>query len=163
MAAAFRMVSEATPALHGNAGVYLLVLNFPRPLTLRIGALGRRGLAPGWYVYAGSARRNLRQRVARHMARAKRRRWHIDSLTTAAGVKRLGALLVAERAFAECALNLAAGQLIGGETAVAGFGASDCRAGCPAHLWYTPEQVTPAGIARGLELEKGQWEIVEPG
>ncbi len=136
----------------GGAGVYLLVLELPRPITLRVGALGRFGFQRGWYVYAGSARRGLRARVERHLAPAKPLRWHVDYLTTAHGVQRVGALLVAEGTASECSLNRAAGALLGGAVPAPGFGASDCRAGCPAHLWFSPGPLSPAGLAEALGL-----------
>ncbi len=136
----------------GDTGVYLLLLELPGPITLRVGALGRFGFQRGWYVYAGSARRGLRARVERHLSPVKPLRWHVDYLTTAHGVKRVGALLVAEGGVSECALNRAAGALLGGSVPAPGFGASDCRAGCPAHLWYSPEPLSPAGLAGALGL-----------
>ncbi len=111
---------------------YALLLRLDAPINIQVGALGKRVFPAGWYVYTGSAKRGLRARVARHMRREKRLRWHIDYLT-----------LVAQPAGAWCDENPAdlecewAARLIaasGAPLPVAGFGASDC--GCPGHLAY---------------------------
>jgi Uri superfamily endonuclease len=101
------------------------------------GRFAGRALAAGWFVYAGSARGpgGLKARLARHLRREKRIRWHIDQLTTRADA--LLALPFADGPGApaptECALI--ARLLESGLFAppVNGFGSSDCRA-CPAHL-----------------------------
>ena len=106
---------------------YQLVIDLPRRLRIEVGRLGIIDLPAGRYVYTGSARRGLDARIARHLRTDKPRRWHIDWLTTAPGVR------VRERlrsARTECALN----QATPGAIVVPGFGASDCRAGCGAHL-----------------------------
>lgn len=111
---------------------YQLLIDLPRRLRVEIGRLGVVELPAGRYVYTGSARRGLAARIARHLRADKPRRWHIDWLTTAAGVT------VRERlrsARSECALN----QATPGTIVVAGFGASDCRAGCGAHLKRLPD------------------------
>jgi len=38
----------------------------------------------GWYVYTGSARNGLAQRVGRHLRHNKRKHWHIDYLLAVA-------------------------------------------------------------------------------
>jgi Uri superfamily endonuclease len=125
-------VSPTSP----NSGVYLVLLRLTRPAAIRVGALGRCHLPAGWYVYAGSAQRALRARVARHLRRRKPVHWHIDRLTTHRHVVRLGAVLLLGRA-SECDAGRVAQALIDGVAPVPGFGASDCRRGCAAHLWWT--------------------------
>lgn len=119
-----------------NSGVYLLLLRLQRHAAVRVGSLGRCDLPAGWYVYAGSAQRALLARVARHLESRKRVHWHIDRLTTHSQVERLGALLLPGRVD-ECAAGRLARAIIGGSAPVPGFGASDCRRGCAAHLWWT--------------------------
>ena len=80
-------------------------------------------------MYTGSAKRNIEARIARHLRAEKALRWHIDYLLKAPGVR---ILEVKRSRRAECALNRA----VRGRIPVAGFGASDCRAGCGAHLKY---------------------------
>jgi Uri superfamily endonuclease len=106
---------------------YQLLIEITRPLRRRVGGLGMIYLPAGRYVYTGSATRGLEARIARHLRRRKPLRWHIDYLTTAPGVRILDVL---RSALPECRLN----QSTRGELPIAGFGASDCTAGCGAHL-----------------------------
>lgn len=106
---------------------YQLHIHIPQPLTLRVGALGECDFPAGDYVYTGSAKRNFEARIARHLRREKKLRWHIDYLLTAPGVT-VTAVLRSEED--ECALN----QATPGPMPCAGFGASDCRRGCGSHL-----------------------------
>ncbi|RMG31902.1 MAG: GIY-YIG nuclease family protein [Gammaproteobacteria bacterium] len=111
---------------------YQLLLQVREGLRLEIGALGPCRLPAGLYVYTGSARRGLEARIARHRRREKPRRWHIDWLTTHPAVEILAVL---RSTLPECELNRATA----GEIPVPGFGASDCRTGCGAHLkWIGP-------------------------
>jgi Uri superfamily endonuclease len=80
-------------------------------------------------VYTGSAKRHIEARIARHLRQKKALRWHIDYLLAAPGVRVVD---VVRSRRSECALNRAAR----GRIPVAGFGASDCGAGCGAHLKY---------------------------
>lgn len=122
----------------GNSGLYVLLVSLEADCTLAVGALGDFRLPRGQYLYCGSARSNLRQRVARHLSSRKVLRWHIDHLTSAAPAVLQGALFLDARGLSECALNRAVGALAGACAPVPRFGASDCRSGCAAHLWRTP-------------------------
>lgn len=96
---------------------------------IQVGALGKFRFPKGRYVYTGSAKRNLASRLARHKIREKKLRWHIDYLLQhqAATITRT---LTSDRE--ECQWN----QSLNGSIPVPGFGASDCKAGCGAHLKY---------------------------
>jgi sugar fermentation stimulation protein A len=88
-------------------------------------------------VYAGSALKNLRQRVSRHLRKIrKQKHWHLDYLTPYA--KSISALPICSYRNLECELA-AALKAIGGK-GVPGFGCSDCRAAgkrkCESHLYY---------------------------
>jgi sugar fermentation stimulation protein A len=116
-----------------DAGLYLLVLRVVVPLTVNVGALGRIDFAPGYYIYCGSARRNLSKRLARHMTRNKRLHWHIDYLTSRKEVSVESARVFALDEVTECALNSRVRTLFNTEP-VRGFGCSDCT--CVTHLTY---------------------------
>jgi Uri superfamily endonuclease len=94
---------------------YKLHIRVTRPLRLKVGALGELQFPPGHYVYTGSARRD------------KPLRWHIDYLLAdpAAAIER-----VETGTRAGCRRN----QATAGRVLHPRFGASDCRAGCGAHL-----------------------------
>lgn len=116
---------------------YRLVLWLERPCTLRIGALGRHTLPTGRYVYTGSARRHPEARLARHLGhRPRRLRWHIDYLLSQPECRVVDVEIFR---LPECPLNRAAA----GAAPVPGFGASDCAAGCGAHLRYLGAEVEP--------------------
>jgi len=119
------MKSRRTPPI-----TYQLLIDVSQPLTCVVGRLGEFAFPAGRYVYTGSARRAFEARVARHCTRGgKTLRWHIDYLLEAPGVN---VVEVIRSRRAECALNKA----VDGSVLTAGFGASDCRAGCGSHLKY---------------------------
>jgi sugar fermentation stimulation protein A len=114
-----------------DGGNYLILLELPEERNIMIGSLGTVHFSPGWYVYAGSARKNLRKRINRHLRKVrKQKHWHLDYLSPAARVLK-GFPIMSYRNL-ECVL---AGALkaLGGQ-AVPGFGSSDCR--CGSHLYY---------------------------
>jgi sugar fermentation stimulation protein A len=114
-----------------NGGCYLLVLEIPEDREVTVGSLGNIRFGKGWYVYAGSARKNLEQRVSRHLRKVrKQKHWHIDYLTPYGGKTR--ALPILSYRNLECALA-ADMECLGGKP-LPGFGCSDCR--CESHLFY---------------------------
>ncbi|MFW5747916.1 MAG: DNA/RNA nuclease SfsA [bacterium] len=112
-----------------NRGVYLLVLEVLGSY-IRIGGLGDIDFTPGFYVYVGSAAKNLSQRIARHMRLRKKLRWHIDYLRAASSSVR--AYPIRTRRDLECRLASEIGALSDGN--IPGFGSSDCS--CRSHLFY---------------------------
>jgi Uri superfamily endonuclease len=110
-----------------EARTYQLFIRLDSDCDLTIGKLGRFIFPAGIYVYTGSARRNLAQRLARHQRRDKKKRWHIDYLLDSPHAKIVNTLTFSED---ECVIN----QRESGEVVVKGFGASDCRMNCGAHL-----------------------------
>lgn len=111
-------------------GVYQLRIRLLKPRTIRVGALGRYTFPAGWYVYTGSARNGLAQRVGRHLRDTKRKHWHIDYLLAVAD--QVEAFVLPGNKLTECELHA---RLRGGRVLAPGFGASDCR--CEAHLvWF---------------------------
>lgn len=122
------LFAAAPDALTATPGAYVLLVELPEPLQFDF-AGGSARLAPGFYLYCGSARGpgGLAARIARHMRRAKKIRWHIDRLTTA-GVTH-GAWIFPDGD--ECALARRCESL---PTPLPGFGASDCPT-CRSHLF----------------------------
>jgi Uri superfamily endonuclease len=121
---------------------YQLLIELAGPARLQVGRLGAFGFPAGRYVYTGSAKRNPEARLARHLSAAKRLHWHIDYLLAAPVARVVGTLRFDE---AECHVN----QRTDGRVLVAGFGATDCRAGCGSHLKFigavdAPCQAVPA-------------------
>lgn len=112
-----------------NRGGYLLILQLPRDRSLEVGALGNVLFRQGYYIYVGSAKQNLSQRINRHLRKRKRRFWHIDYLREAAD----HCIALPIRSSVDLEHELA--QALDGIAAwhIPGFGASDCS--CPTHLF----------------------------
>ncbi|GHT89027.1 hypothetical protein FACS1894137_17740 [Spirochaetia bacterium] len=121
-----------------NSGNYLMLLELPEDRNIEVGALGTIGFKAGWYVYAGSARKNLSQRINRHLRRErKQKHWHFDYLTPYAG--KIKALPIMSYRNLECDLAQDLAKL--GGKGVANFGSSDCGCAEPnrSHLYYFKE------------------------
>jgi sugar fermentation stimulation protein A len=135
------MVSELSQVLPydksggADAGHYLLVICLAAGRAIRTGALGRLDYRAGWYIYVGRAKRNLRQRIARHLRRRKPLRWHIDYLLRHGKVEQVLVLPLEGRE--ECSIAAALVRDLGGRIEHRRFGSSDC--GCPGHLVYLAE------------------------
>ncbi|OYT59215.1 hypothetical protein B6U71_03065 [Euryarchaeota archaeon ex4484_178] len=112
-----------------DKGVYLLLIFLPMDEDLSVGALGEKHFRAGYYVYVGSAQRNLKKRIERHLRREKRKRWHIDYLLSKAEVRDVLAYPW-EKEWEE-RIAKAMGERYPG---VKGFGASD--SGASSHLFY---------------------------
>ena len=123
-----------TPAFDAwpGAGVYQLWIGLRRPVKVRVGALGVIHFTEGTYIYTGRAARGLRARVLRHVRGAERLYWHIDYLLAQRGARIERVILASTNPDDECRVNC---SVANGWVAVPGFGASDCRNGCPGHLW----------------------------
>lgn len=129
------MAADAASVASGHARTYQLLIRVSRRVTVTVGRFGTFDFPAGWYVYTGSAVRNIEARVRRHLSAHKTLRWHIDYLLAQPGVAVRDVLYFVEP---ECALN----QRQTGEIPVPGFGASDCRAGCGSHLKRLPSRLS---------------------
>ena len=128
--------------LPAEPGAYVLDIRLGRPLRLAIPTLGSPLLAPGRYVYAGSARGpgGIRARARRHLRPRKSRHWHVDYLTLGGEVVRVVALPGAR----ECAAVDRLVRFAAARAPLPGFGSSDCGR-CRAHL---------LSVAPALDLEE---------
>ena len=113
---------------------------------LAIGKLGIFSFRRGLYVYVGSARRNPRARIGRHLRTEKTMRWHFDYLRPHLRIVGVDTFPGDE---GECRLFRRLMEACGGTVPVRGFGSSDC--GCEAHLFYVPRAADPipAGVLAG--------------
>jgi sugar fermentation stimulation protein A len=112
-----------------DRGCYLLILHLPEDRTLTIGGLGDIFFPKGYYLYAGSARKNLAKRLERHCRRRKSFFWHIDYLRDK--VASCVALPIRTGDPLEHELARAIGRMAA--WSVPRFGSSDCR--CASHLF----------------------------
>lgn len=118
--------------MKGAFTAYQLLIRVSQPVSVRVGRLGHFYFPAGDYIYTGSARCNMESRIARHLRKEKKLRWHIDYLMVDPHVQ---VIRVKRSRKDECLLN----QFVGGTVIVPGFGASDCRSGCGSHLRYVGE------------------------
>ena len=120
-------------------GTYVLLIDVANPLELTVGKLGSLRLPPGRYAYVGSAHGpgGLRSRLTRHVRRDRRRHWHIDYLTESAPVSYVYYRAHMDRL--ECLWSQRLRGLSGAKAPAPGFGSSDCRHGCLAHLIRLPD------------------------
>lgn len=112
---------------------YQLFIRVHKGCDIRIGKLGAFHFPAGFYIYSGSAKRNIEARIKRHLSRDKKLRWHIDYLLNHPEAEVYDSKMFARD---ECTLN----QKVRGEIIARGFGASDCRNQCGSHLIYTGKQ-----------------------
>lgn len=109
---------------------YILILQLKRDKIISVGNLGAMRFRKGYYLYAGSARTNLSQRVARHQRKRKNLFSHIDYLRHYAC--HCAALPV--RASADLEREIAAALDTIAQRNIPGFGSSDCS--CSSHLFF---------------------------
>ncbi|MCT8136706.1 GIY-YIG nuclease family protein [Anaerobacillus sp. CMMVII] len=103
---------------------------------ITIGKLGTFSFQKGFYVYVGSAKRNIQHRINRHIRIEKKQRWHFDYLRPFVEVLEVETFPGNE---GECLLFQRLMKESRGSTPVKGFGSSDCR--CTSHLFYTAVQL----------------------
>jgi len=112
-----------------DRGSYILILRVPRRRTLSIGKLGRVPFRAGYYLYTGSALKNLTQRLERHRRERKKLFWYIDYLRVHAEFHL--ALPIRGSDPLECKLADALKEI--SDWQVPNFGCSDCS--CGSHLF----------------------------
>lgn len=148
-AAAVSAVCDPPLADWPDQGVYQLRLRVSVAVRVRVGRLGTFRFPAGRYVYTGRAARGLRARVLRHLRRGGRQQvrfWHIDYLLARPEVHVERVVLASPRPADECAET----QALGGRVVAAGFGASDCRRRCGAHLrWLAHGSRVPGPAPSG--------------
>lgn len=112
-----------------DRGSYILILKLPEEASLEVGKLGEIRFRKGYYLYIGSARKNLSQRIQRHRRMHKQLFWHVDFLRAIAEFYL--ALPIRTQDVLECEMARAVKDI--SEWEVPRFGSSDCS--CPSHLY----------------------------
>ncbi|MCO7026140.1 GIY-YIG nuclease family protein [Tetragenococcus halophilus] len=103
-----------------------------RQESIQIGKLGHFAFEKGYYVYVGSAKRNISSRVNRHIAVEKKQRWHLDYLRPFLKIEEVQTYSGKD---GECQLFAGLRERNNGSIPAKGFGSSDCK--CVSHLFYT--------------------------
>ncbi len=112
-----------------DRGSYMLILRLPAEKKMEIGRLGKLAFKPGYYLYVGSARKNLTQRLERHRRQRKKIFWHVDYFRAQADFYR--GLPIRSSEDLECDIASALKKISDWE--VSHFGCSDCA--CGSHLF----------------------------
>jgi Uri superfamily endonuclease len=139
-------------------GVYVLVIQLPKDLSLVMKSHGTLKLERGTWLYVGSARgggsTNLENRLLRHFRSKKTIYWHIDYLLSRQVT--LQAAVWAESSHSlECQL---AKSFEHHKMCVPGprrFGASDCRSGCYSHIFRCLNDERAVEIAQNIFTNLG--------
>ena len=162
------VVGCARPMGVDEAGTYALFIHLEEDVPIRVGALGMCSFTRGVHVYAGSAMRGLRARLARHVRREKLVHWHVDVLTTAGGCRVLGAVVFTSPVLRECDIVGSLEGVEGAEVRPPRFGASDH--GCRGHLVWMGVEASNVQSAIALLTKRtagGRWltgeDIWRPG
>ncbi len=75
-----RRSSGIAPEIN-NRGIYILEIYAKKNFCIEIKKFSDRIFTKGYYYYVGSAQKNLRQRLTRHLKKKKKIHWHIDYIT----------------------------------------------------------------------------------
>jgi sugar fermentation stimulation protein A len=112
-----------------DSGSYMLILHLFEDITISVGSLGHLTFSRGFYIYVGSAKKNLTKRMERHLRKRKKFFWHIDYLREHA--ERCMALPIRSQTLLEHEVAFALNRIA--DWSVPGFGSSDCS--CDTHLF----------------------------
>lgn len=112
-----------------DRGSYIIVLRLDRKANVEIGKLGKVNFPKGYYLYVGSAMKNLASRVERHRRVLKNKFWHIDYLREQTTF--CAAIPIRSSVDLECEISRSLKNLA--DWQIAGFGCSDCS--CSSHLY----------------------------
>ncbi len=114
-----------------NKGSYLLLLENPEDIMVKVGKLGDIRFQKGWYVYVGSALHALDSRIQRHQKKRKKRFWHIDYLaSTVMKIKKVYPIRRTDRIESQLAQTI--GKI--SDDYIKHFGTSDSQDS--SHLFY---------------------------
>jgi sugar fermentation stimulation protein A len=117
-------------------GTYTIIVECRSDRHVRFGMLGRAKVRKGYYLYTGSAlglgATSLERRLERHGSRSKKRRWHIDYLTTNCDCKVKGAVYLISGRRLECKVARLISKELNLTPILPRIGASDCN--CEGHL-----------------------------
>lgn len=112
-----------------DSGTYIIILHLAEDRTITVGSLGKIFFPAGYYLYVGTAAKNLLARMKRHLRKRKKFHWHIDYLRDQA--EGCTALAIRTSSKLEHEVARAVSQLA--DWQVPRFGSSDCD--CETHLF----------------------------
>lgn len=147
--------SDMSMAIPDEKGSYCLLFRLKEPRNITIGKLGNFFFDRGYYFYFGSAKGSggLRARINRHISMEKKKFWHIDFLRPHLIILAVVFTMEIDK---ECEWGQTTEAKFGLRMPAKGFGASDCRVFCKAHLKYSPNFVNPVELTACLEKNEAQ-------
>ena len=133
-----------------SPGNYVIAAVLYDEKSLESKAFGLCRLPAGAYFYCGSAHGpgGLKARIERHLRKGTKKFWHFDHLKELVDIKQVW--WQQDALNKECRLAQFIAAQEGVSIPVPGFGASDCRNGCPAHLLRHADMSSMDGIFQGL-------------
>jgi len=142
--------------LSASPGTYVLKLSLSQNQCVGIGQLGHYSFQSGTYLYFGSAfgPGGVAARIRRHMGASGNRHWHCDYLIAYSQIEAVYFSYAPTKL--ECSWTRAAAQLSYTSSPVPGFGASDCKEHCRAHLVYISDSAGNTFQAKILNLLASQ-------
>ncbi len=112
-----------------DGGSYIIIYQLKKNVRMEVGEAGMIYFRSGFYLYVGSAKKGLKERLSRHRRKIKKLHWHIDYLAQKASFFR--EIPIRTRDDIECEI---AKELRSISREVDNFGSSDCE--CTSHLFY---------------------------
>ncbi len=127
-------VNISLPSDFACEGTGALTQCCPKPVKVKVGALGLISLDSGYYIYIGSAfgPGGLAARLRHHVAGRSRPRWHLDYLRPY--LEPMSAWVSLSHRRAEHYWARALSELDPVVGVIWRFGCTDCR--CPSHLFF---------------------------
>lgn len=122
------MLSLARKDIINQYSSYILSILLKRDCDIVIGCLGKCRFKRGMYLYVGSGKKNLYERIRRHLKNTKRIYWHIDYLLEYADIKDVW---ISQKEESEISRILEARL----EIPIDGFGSTD-KVGDKSHLFF---------------------------
>ncbi|RKY86454.1 GIY-YIG nuclease family protein [candidate division KSB1 bacterium] len=123
-----------------DSGIYVLIIQLKKNTRLKIGKLGTFNFKKGYYLYVGSALKNLSKRLERHKKKKnKNLYWHIDFFLNDMNTEIKDIKIFSPEVFNECELTKKIISIPGAKIKVKSFGASDCKKGCKSHFIFFKE------------------------
>ncbi len=131
-----------------DKGIYILEINAEKDFTISTKTFSNFLFKKGFYYYVGSAQKNFRSRILRHLKKEKIINWHIDHITTKTSNKIVSVYLFQNmpKNF-ECELvqTLTGKGIL--EYSANNFGNSDCKI-CDSHLLYSEKKIPYSHFSR---------------
>ena len=114
---------------------YILGIVLDKDIELKIKSLGKINFKKGFYLYVGSAKRNFKARINRHLIKKKKKFWHIDYLLSLNEAK-IKEIWITNK-IKECQIANFLNKE--GYNFINRFGSSDCK--CPSHLFFIKQEI----------------------